>query len=135
MSDGGRANATGRVAEDVIDGILRSKGIRASRQYPIGAGIFGTELRADFYMYPTARFPKGLFIESKWQEVSGSAEEKLPYLVENIRRCYPAPVIVVVAGGGHREGAINWLRHQADGYKLMHVFRLEEFLVWLNRSL
>lgn len=134
-SAGSRANSNGRTAEDIIAGVLAKKGVLAHRQYQIGRSIYGGGLVTDFFIEPTARFPEGLAIESKWQEVSGTAEEKLPYLVENIRTQFPCPVIVIVGGGGARGGAVSWLRRQVDGYKLIHVFAFEEFVTWTNRSL
>jgi hypothetical protein len=73
--------------------------------------------------------------ESKWQEVQGTADEKLCYLVANIRSCYPCPAIVIAGGSGARPGAIKWLRSQVDGVKLYAVFHVEEFVSWCNRNL
>jgi hypothetical protein len=131
---GGQANANGRVAEDVILGIIQHRGYAPITQYAIGLGIYGAPLRVDLYIPDIPSYPNGLIIESKWQELSGSADEKLPYLVENIQRCYPCPTIIVLHGGGFRPGAERWLRSQVGG-NLIHVLRLEEFVTWSNRNL
>jgi len=135
-SQGQQANRNGRTAENVIDAILR---LHASappiRQYPVGFGIYGTPLQADFYLADVRGFVAGLIIESKWQESSGSVDEKWPYLVENIRHCYPAPTIIVLHGGGFRPGAERWLRTQVDSHRLFAVLRLEEFMKWCSHNL
>lgn len=88
----------------------------------------------DFYVVDIPEFPHGLAIESKWQGSGGSADEKFPYLVENIRTQYPCPAIIIVAGGGCKPGAEAWLRRQIDKKTLYGVFNLEEFLLWMNRE-
>lgn len=135
LTQGGRASSNGASAEDTISDILTRKGCTPERQKSIGQGIYGTMLRADFFLEHIPDYPDGLIIESKWQETMGSVDEKLPYLVENIRICYPCPAIIVVGGGGMRSLALAWLKRQADGYRLVAVFTLEEFLTWANRSL
>lgn len=135
LTQGGRANSNGTSAENTIFDILARKGHTPERQRNIGFGIYGTALRADIYLSTVRRYPDGLIIESKWQESLGSVDEKLPYLVENIRICYPCPTIIVVGGGGMRPLALAWLKRQADGTRLIAVFTLEEFLTWANRTL
>lgn len=134
VQQGRRANLNGQAAEDVIAAILMQRRYIPQRQYPICESIFGTPLFSDFYLDDVVSFPTGLTIESKWQEVSGTADEKLPYLVHNILECYPCPAIVVLHGGGFRTGAERWLRGQVRG-NLYGVFRLEEFLTWANHNL
>ncbi len=74
-------------------------------------------------------------MESKWQEIGGSVDEKFPYLVDNIYQLYPCPTIIVYGGKGAKRGAIDWLRRQADGTHLVAVLSLEEFLTWTLRNL
>lgn len=103
-------------------------------QYPIGPSIYNLPLNADFWIFGAPLFPNGLAIEVKWQQSTGSVDEKFPYLVHNIKECYPCPAIVIADGGGQRSGALQWLRAQA-GDNLLAVFSLAEFLAWANRKL
>lgn len=132
---GRQANRNGRAAEGVIEDTLARRGYEVHTQYLIGKSIFDTDLKADFYLTSVPPFPNGLIIESKWQEVAGSAEEKIVYLVENIRFCYPCPVIIIADGNGFRAGALKWLRAQAGQGRLFAVFSVMEFLTWCNRNL
>jgi len=134
MQQGRRANQNGQAAEDVIASILMQRRYIPQRQYPMGLGIFGTPIAADFYLDDIPSFPAGLVIESKWQEVGGSVDEKFPYLVATIQECFFCPAIIVLHGGGFRAGAEHWLRRQVRG-NLFGVFRLEEFLTWVNHNL
>jgi hypothetical protein len=134
-SQGAQANSTGRVAENMIDAMLRKLGYVPLRGHIIGTGIYDTPIHADFLIACAPGFPKGLIIESKWQGVNGSADEKYPYLVENIRSCYPCPVIILADGDGARPGAIRWLKAQIDGQRLIAVYSLKELVTWCNRNL
>lgn len=148
MTQGGRANYTGNSLEDTIEHTLLRKGytlvpkkqFEASRcmdqptftkQYPIAKSIYGTDLFCDFILYHPQKHPDCVVIESKWQQSSGSVDEKFPYLVENIRAQYPCATIIVLDGGGYKPGAESWLRRQVDG-KLLHVFSMMEFQRWSN---
>jgi hypothetical protein len=135
MTQGRQANRNGRAAESIIAGLLDQRGCPYVRQSPIGLGIFGTPLFVDFYIPTTRAFPNGLIIESKWQQVAGSAEEKLCYLVENIRTVYPCTTIVMIDGLGFRPGAIRWLKAQTGQGRLFAAFDIREFLTWCNQSL
>jgi hypothetical protein len=128
-----KPNRAGQISEAVLASVLRSIGLRFAQQVAVGRSIYDTELRVDFVIYNLAAYPDGLVVESKWQDVSGSVDEKFPYLVENIRRRYPMPVIVIAHGGGSREGAVRWLRACCDGVRLVAVFGLEEFISWALR--
>jgi len=132
-SQGQQAAKSGRSAEDSIASILEAHGHRFERQKAVCRGIYGTLIKADFYIWTVPGFEAGLCIESKWQDCGGTTDEKLPYLVNNIRQCYPCPVLVVVHGGGFRPGAVEWLRDQADE-KLIGVFTLEELVSQVARG-
>lgn len=132
---GSKANGNGRTAEGLLESMLMQRGLCPERQKRIGRTIFGGELLADLWLPPFAMFPDGLAIESKWQEAQGTVDEKLCYLVTNIRECYPCPAIVIIGGGGIRSGATAWLRRQVDGERLFAVFTWEEFAGWLMRTL
>ena len=125
------ANQAGKFAEDVLAATLRGVGFEFERQRVIGRTIYGGEFRVDFLVRNCPLYPTGLVIESKWQRRNGTADEKFPYVYENLRSCCPYPAIVVVHGGGCRDGALRWLQQRCDAEHLIAVFRLEEFMSWL----
>ncbi len=65
--------------------------------------------------------------------MKGSADEKFPYLVANIRERFPHACVVVAGGGGAGRDALHWLRDQVDD-KLIGVYSLEGFITWVNRT-
>lgn len=132
---GQQAVRSGLAAEATIYCILKERGYTVHRQVEIGDSLKGGRIRADFLVMGIPAFPSGLAIESKWQEVAGTADEKLFGLAEDIDRRYPCPTIVVVGGGGARQPIVDWLRNQVNGGKLYAVFSLEEFLAWVIRNL
>lgn len=150
MKQGTRANYTGNALERVIQQSLEANGYTFvekkkfdtaryleqpiySMQYPIGKSVYETKLYCDFIIYHPERHPQSLVIESKWQESSGSVDEKFPYLVLNIREQYPCATIIVLDGGGFKKGAEEWIRKQVDE-KLIHVFNMMEFQKWSNSN-
>lgn len=130
------ANASGKTLEGVIFSTLKNKGLSPVPQCDLGVtSIFGKRIRVDFLIEPCVRVPNGLIIESKWQDVAGSAEEKFPYLVLNIKQRYPYPAIIIADGNGASAGAIFWIRDQVDGEHLLAVYSIAEFLSYCNRKL
>ena len=134
MTQGARANQSGKSAEHVIGAMLDRCNVAYVRQHSIGLGIYQTPIKVDFFIRARQHYPDGLVIESKWQDVSGSADEKLPYLVANIRECFPSPAVIVIDGDGFRSGAILWLRRQIDSH-LVAVYTIAQFVTWANRTL
>ena len=126
MNEGGaRAASNGKAVEDVINGVLHQITTDVQRQYSIGLGIYGTEIFVDFYCLSL-----GQIIESKWQGSNGTADEKLPYLAENIIQNYPLPTTVVLSGDGFRSGAIDWMRSRLAKTSDHQALTMNEFLTW-----
>jgi hypothetical protein len=72
--------------------------------------IYGCRSHSEFVFYHNSA---NVFvrIECRWQQMPGSVDEKMPYLLMNARDAMPEPEIwLVVDGGGAREHALYWLR-------------------------
>lgn len=137
MTPGGTATRNGRRLEEHVEQVLRSAGWAFKRQVVIGVSIYGHPLKVDVDVDPRAGFPGGLVIECKWQQSAGSADEKFPYVVENIRsgQFGSRRVVVVIASTGFKAGAVRWLRlQQLAEPRLAGVFNLEEFMAWVARQ-
>lgn len=146
-SSGQRANQTGASLEDFIRRLLARSGydyvrphlFQAARcleqpifsaQYPAGADLYGKERKCDFILYHPARYPRALILESKWQQSSGSVDEKFPFLVLTIKESRLDTVVVL--GGGYSAGAERWLRRQTGKDCLLHVFNMEQLQAFCN---
>ena len=103
--------------------------------------IYGHKGYTEFLLR-SKRFQKEIRIECKWQQWGGSVDEKLPYLYLNaIEKMPEKEIIIVIDGDGWKEGAIPWLRDTVikkkyvgnkTADKIVRVFNLKEFLMWVN---
>ena len=114
--------------------LIREKFIAASslkhpfytQQLDLCSSIYGGKVRCDFVLYHPTKHPDFLIIESKWQQTSGSVDEKFPYLVENIKKQYPYNTLIVIDGGGYKRNALEWMKNQVDD-KLIGVYGMDDF--------
>ena len=132
MTSGQQANRSGRELENFIEDALRRRGYselekthkaqafanrstiagkRYVKQAPVGSSIYGTSRSADFLIINREIFPDGLIIECKWQQKSGSVDEKYPFLLFNINKT-SVSTIIILDGGGYKPGAKQWLEEQ-----------------------
>ncbi|MDX2061708.1 MAG: PD-(D/E)XK nuclease superfamily protein [Bacteroidia bacterium] len=104
--------------------------------------IYGQVSRTEFLAI-SPDFQSGpIRIECKWQQTSGSVDEKFPYLYLNVIEAMPEKTIVILyGGGGYRHGAIEWLKkavverlYQVDCPKTILVFNIDEFIKWANNN-
>jgi hypothetical protein len=142
-NSGKTATRTGGKLERVVENALRDEGytkvkttdgtlsqVKTFAKGPaIAKTIYGTTWKPD-YLCCTPVYPR-LLIECKWQQVNGSVDEKYPFLLQNILLT-KIPTIIVIDGGGMKEGAVDWLRSQVDGTILLGVYSMREFHQMVN---
>lgn len=112
MKQGALANRSGAVAEGAIYGILMARGYGIETHYHICESIYGHKDRTDLYVTGIPGYPRGLAIESKWQERNGSADEKFPYLVANIKEMFRVLRSSSLMAGGRRRDRSGGSRHR-----------------------
>lgn len=99
----GRATAVSN-GDDLVKAVAqlaRELGLEAKEQVRVARRIWGAVRRIDVVLtHPQTR--KTLGIECKFQAVTGTAEEKIPSVIEDIG-AWPIPGIVVFAGEGFTE--------------------------------
>ena len=145
-SGGKRAGSHGKSLENFIEKLLQDKGYSPitkglfdpakvleqpiyTRQYNVGNSIYGKPRFCDFMLYHQQRWTDGLVIESKWQQSSGSVDEKFPYLLLSIQAA-AYDTIVVLDGGGCSSGAKEWLCSQAGRGRfknMLDMMQLQKF--------
>lgn len=159
-SQGGLANSSGNTLERTVIATLESKGFEVVkyRIWHKNPEKFGNELLLRNVPFETIYAHKGnteflikskkhdleIRVECKWQQSSGSVDEKFPYLYLNCIENMPEKdIFIIVDGGGAKPGAINWLRNAASS-KLyqdeqkqtnVSVMNLTEFMIWANTTL
>ncbi len=154
ISSGTRANKTGSRLEQFVENALRQEGYiefwnhkeqvfanrksvggkQFAKQVVIGTTVYDSKRRCDFLVLNRDKFPDGLVIECKWQESSGSVDEKYPFLVFNIAKI-GVPTIVLLDGSGYKPKAMEWLKSQADPKRaLIAVWNMAEFQKEVNKG-
>lgn len=161
ITQGEAANRQGKVLEHTVVPTFQAAGFKVVQYsaWSKAPSSYGTELLLTHVPYTTiygqrgyteflaqsARHGLNTRIECKWQQSSGSVDEKLPYLYLNCVEAMPEhDIIIIVGGGGMKPGAIPWLKAAVKQQKYLtesatrkniQVFSLEEFLAWANRTL
>lgn len=161
LTQGSTANRQGRILEQTIIPTFEARGFKIIKysDWQKKPDKYGTEILLKHVPYTTIyghrgyteflaqsqRYKLNHRIECKWQQSSGSVDEKFPYLYLNCIEAMPEPNIILIAGGGGmKEGAIPWLKRVVlercylpnDAVeKNIQVFSIEEFLLWANRTL
>lgn len=149
QQQGRQANQNGKAFEQQIAQRLRSKGYMQvdvipeyqnpnqpffiSQYRSPFVSIYNLPMRVDFFVWHPSRYPNGLIVECKYQEIAGSTDEKLPYTVACLKKT-GIPAILLLIGKGAKRGAIDWRLNQQD--QLLTVFSdFEAFFRAANRDL
>lgn len=102
-----RAVSSGRELQEAVISLGRSLDLVVNKEVPVGRRIWGAKRRIDVVLkHPETRVSLG--IECKFQEVSGSAEEKIPATLEDIR-AWPIRGVVVYCGSGFSTNMESYL--------------------------
>ena len=102
-----RAVTSGKELQDAVLSLGGELDLVVNREVPVGRRIWGAKRRIDVVLkHPSTRVSLG--IECKYQEVSGSAEEKIPATLEDIR-AWPIRGVVVYCGSGFSSNMESYL--------------------------
>jgi len=105
-------------------GVARDLGLQVETEVYVGRRIWGARRRIDVVVSdPSQR--RSLGIEVKYQRSAGSAEEKIPSTIEDIR-AWPIPGIVVFHGPGFSANMRAFLLSSGK------AVGLEDLEVWLR---
>lgn len=95
------------------------------------------------FLLRSRRYGLYVRIECKWQQTSGSVDEKFPYVYLNAIETLPEKHLIVIWGGeGFKPGAVPWLKEAAERKRYttaenadrrVEIMRLEEFMTWANQ--
>jgi hypothetical protein len=85
-----------------------ARGLRVYEEVAIGTSIIGKQRRIDLLAISSASL-EALAIECKYQDQSGTADEKIPYTLQDLH-ALRVPSVVVYAGGGFSEGVLHLLQ-------------------------
>ena len=161
MKQGGAyAVSSGRILEGIVENSLITKGLQVVtyKNWILNKQIYGDELLIKKVpyegLYKHASHTEFLVvskahdihtrIECKWQQSSGSVDEKFPYLFLNCTEKMTEPhIIVLLDGGGAKQGAIDWFKSsctlfnnspEKNGGRRVDLMCTVEFLQWVNKT-
>jgi hypothetical protein len=84
------------------------RGVEVYDEVNMGTSIIGKQRRIDlFVVHPVSG--KALALECKYQDVTGTADEKIPYTLQDLA-ALRIPSCVVYAGAGFSEGVLHLLQ-------------------------
>lgn len=149
---GAESNHTGSRLENAIESEFRTRGINV---FPYSYKGEASDLFANRFLLCDVRY-RGMYgcdckseflfkdfhgvdirIECRWQESTGSVDEKYPYFLENAKLVPEKEVWLVVDGGGARKEAVEWLRREAGrvSTKVIRVMTLFDALKAIKKLL
>ena len=96
-----------RIASYIVSAYW-DRGIQVFEEVNLGTSIIGKQRRVDlFILHPAER--KAFALECKYQDVSGTADEKIPYTLQDLA-ALRMPSAVAYAGIGFSEGVLHLLQ-------------------------
>lgn len=161
MKQGGyHAANSGRVLESIVESSLTAKGLKVVtfKAWEKNKQNYGSELLLKNVPYESIyqhsskteflaisqEFNIKTRIECKWQQASGSVDEKFPFLFLNCAEKMPEPhVIILLDGGGAKQGAVDWLTNACKNFNQKEVklskrridlLNTTGFLQWVNKA-
>lgn len=160
-SQGALASDSGNILEQTVKTVFQNKGFKIAtyREWQKNPELYGTELllinapyttiyshsgRTEF-LAKSKKYDFEIRIECKWQQSSGSVDEKLPYLYLNCIESMPENhIVIIIDGKGFKKGSVEWLKEAVEQKKytnlisrdkIIEVFDLTEFITWANKFL
>ncbi len=85
-----------------------ARGIQLFEEVPLGTSIIGKQRRVDLLVLEPVT-GRALVLECKYQDSSGTADEKIPYTLQDLQ-ALRVPSVVVYAGQGFSEGVLHLLQ-------------------------
>lgn len=119
-----KAQASGaRLTKRVVE-LVRKLGLDVREEVKVGRRLWGSERRIDIVATdPDTR--KSIGLECKYQSKKGTAEEKIPAVIQDIE-AWPIPGLVIFDGAGFSANMQNYLDSTGK------AVRLKELEDWLK---
>ncbi len=160
MEKGTKGNITGNQLEGALKTVITGKGFQLIKyhEWLKNPANYGKELLLENVPFKTIYEHNGnteflllsekynlqIRIECKWQQVSGSVDEKLPHLYLNTIEAMPEnTIIILIDDSGWKAGAIKWLKDavkqkkyttEKNKNKKIMIFNLVDFFTWANNT-
>lgn len=145
LSQGSKAQRSGKMFENLVCQELEKIGYTKvlnkkfeiskkeekpiySTQYNVlESNIYGNAMKCDIIIFHPSKHSDNLIIECKYQKTKGTVDEKIPYLIDNIKDKYPYGTILIIDGEGFREGMFTEYLPNKLGGNFLEFYSLENF--------
>lgn len=145
VSKGKKANRHGHILKNKLEDLFEEQGYMVVphsvykkksnlpnklvvKNFPFQS-IYGHKGRTDFLLM-NDKLGHRVRIDCRWQQSSGSADAKFPYMYLNCIFGYKeSEVIFIIDGGGSQPRARRWLRKAADNHWLVDKEHLKDIQV------
>ena len=117
------AQKGGKALEDQVEEIALGMDLEVARQVEVGKRIWGPKRKIDLVVWKDP--DRRLGIECKFQKDKGTAEEKIPTLIQDID-AWPIDGIVVFDGKGFSANMRAFLLSSGKAVEL------EDLVIWLR---
>lgn len=84
------------------------RGLHIYEEVSLGTSIIGKQRRVDLLLLLPAT-GEALALECKYQDSSGTTDEKIPYALEDLK-ALRVPAVIAYAGGGWSDGVLHLLQ-------------------------
>ena len=124
MPGGPQAVSNGKGLERAVARIAHEMGLGVTRQVRVGRRLWGPVRKIDLVVR-SSDSGQSLGIECKYQGRAGTAEEKIPAIIQDIA-AWPIPGLVVFAGDGFSDNMRAYLHSTGK------AVAFEDLRDWLN---
>jgi len=119
-----RAVHNGNDLKEEVARIGQELGLRVFKEVEVGRRLWGARRRIDVVV-KNPKTGQTLGIECKYQATPGTAQEKIPAIVQDIQ-AWPIPGLIVFAGEGFSNDMRSYL------YSTGKAVELEDLRIWLQ---
>lgn len=109
--------------------ICEAQGMAYRRRVEVGKTPYKMPFKVDLMLDGLPAYPQGLAVIGRWQEGSGTADQKLPFLLLCVSRCR-VKAVIVLDGEGWSQGVWDYMNaREGDYYRgVMTVSEFAEML-------
>ena len=135
---GGSGTRTGTGQELMIESVLKFNQYNYEKQIFIGKQLFNNRYKADFIIN------NSIIVSLKWQQVAGTAEQKVIYEIASLIKIIETSDIftkayLVIGGNGFSSNSKNYLFNQehrkiSKNGDLVENISVEDFIANLNNK-
>jgi len=101
--------------------------------------IYGVEWNLDLFAWHPKKMAKGFVMECKWQQVGGSADDKLPFSVLSLdglkRKCGVHVAALMLDAAGARPCVKDWVEAECMTRGIVYFTRGSEWSAWAGLNL